>query len=309
MRIFAMVSVLAWTFLGCDSPPTPLKSGPGEKAASTNPSGENGASGDAKGQEQDAANDGGPVSNEVTESVKNGEKSEVTVPKETPATCATADLALKAGGQDRHSSVFAPEGGLSDGKAIILFHGNGDDRQNFCRSLGICDFFRKKGYIVAVPDGRLRDVRVAVSNQTLNGIAWDGYNFEASNNEDLALFDGLVTALKSNCSASKFFILGHSQGGFLSALLLMQRAQALTGVAISAAGESVPGYRWQPARKVPFAITIGTRDFSFSNAQSFHDRLKADGYQAKFTPIDGLAHGPFPRGAEQGFADFFATIP
>jgi poly(3-hydroxybutyrate) depolymerase len=184
-----------------------------------------------------------------------------------------------------------------------LFHGNGDTASNFCASTGACQHFASKGFFVAVPDGRRRNVTAL--GQTINNIAWDGYNLTPETNEDLALFDLIASDFKSRCQVDEIYVVGHSQGGYLAATLAMIRSQDLFGVGVAAASEALPGYSWQPQKKTPVVFVIGTADYGYNSADNFFKKLQSQGYATDFHPIQGLNHGPFPRGAEATMSAFF----
>jgi pimeloyl-ACP methyl ester carboxylesterase len=212
-----------------------------------------------------------------------------------PAACEGGRWTQTIHGHERRSRVDVPAGYGAGGPLVLALHGNGDDAANFCATSGVCAFAAAQGAMVLAPDGRERVIEAF--GQQIPG-SWDAYDTDPAANEDLALLDALVAEADARCAPGVVYVWGHSQGGYFGFAYAMQRADRVAGAAISAAADPMPGFGWQPARRIPFYFLIGDADFGIDNARQTASRLEGAGHPVHLEVLPGVGHGGYQDGRE-----------
>ncbi len=143
---------------------------------------------------------------------------------------------------------------------------------------------------------------VAVDGQTVPQVDWDAHNSAANGNIDLPLLEQLRTRLQAThqVDVNRSFVLGYSQGGYMSFLYGMSYASVLSCAGVLAA--SSPCYSVGSedpliagaARKIAVAMQKGTLDYAYDAAKATDATLQAQGFPVQFDAVSGAGHVPIP---------------
>ena len=204
---------------------------------------------------------------------------------------------LTVAGKGRSILVYAPQAVAQRPLPLVIaLHGNGDSAQNFVAALGLGKLAESGGFIVAAPQGITQSF--TVFGRPVNGVDWDAYRSVADGNIDLPLLEALRADLGATGSIDerRVVVFGYSQGGYLSFRYGLEAAGRLACAAVAGAANPLPGSPLVAgaARKIPFAIQIGTGDFAIQNARQSRDELTMRGHPVWYREINGAGHVPFP---------------
>ena len=210
-------------------------------------------------------------------------------------------ISVTVAGRARTAILYVPTTATATSQLAIALHGNGDTAANFLASSGLRALADQDGTVLVVPQGIRRDVFVALANQTIPGIDWDGYNTAAQGNLDVPLLDQLRSQLVATgqLDARHVFVIGYSQGGYLAFAYGMFAGGSLACTAVLAAASGFGGGTTDPlitgaARHLAVALQIGTSDGAFATAQTTSTTLQGRGFPVQFTPVSGAGHVPIP---------------
>lgn len=217
----------------------------------------------------------------------------------TTLTPGQSTINMTVAGQARTAILYVPANATTTSQLAIALHGNGDTASNFFAASGIKALADADGTVLIIPQGIQRNV--TVGSQTLNNIAWDAYNSAANGNIDLPLLDQLRTQIvgTNQVASSHVFVIGYSQGGYLSFMYGMVQGDELSCAAVLAAsspfgGGSNDSLINNAVRKLAVVLQIGTNDGAFGAAQTTANTLQADGFPTQFNAIQGAGHVPIP---------------
>ena len=250
----------------------------------------------------DAANPAtAPADASMTPSDPQDSDGSMEVPRDVPpGDCRGGRWTLDINGSQRAVKVDIPQN-WSGGPLLLVLHGNGDSADNFCRSTGICADGVARGALVATPDGPVREIQVY--NQRLR-VAWNAYQPDANQNEDLALLDAIANEARTQCGTRGSYVWGHSQGGYLAYLYAQVRGENVWGAVISAAANPTPGRPWAATPPRPFYLLIGDQDPALPNARQSAAELQQSGHRVNLNVLPGVGHGGHPRGYNAAIMDF-----
>jgi polyhydroxybutyrate depolymerase len=179
---------------------------------------------------------------------------------------------------------------------VIALHGNGDTAANFVATRGLQQLAEAGGFVVAAPQGITQNI--TVGGQQVNGVDWDAYRDVAGGNIDLALLDEIQARLVKpggQIDAKHVTVFGYSQGGYLGFRYGIDASEKLACAAVVAAASPLgSGYVTNAARKIPFALQIGTNDYGIGQARAAKAALEAAGHPLQYKEISGAGHSPFP---------------
>lgn len=179
---------------------------------------------------------------------------------------------------------------------VIALHGNGDTAPNFMATRGLAQLAESKGFVVAAPQGITQNINV--SGQQVNGVSWDAYRTLGEGNIDLALLDELRDQLVTpggQIDAKRVIVFGYSQGGYLAFRYGIDEAAKLACASVAAASSPLgTGYIANATRKIPYALTIGDKDYGISQARAAKTALTSAGHPLDYRELAGAGHSPFP---------------
>ncbi len=206
-------------------------------------------------------------------------------------------LMLTVAGKMRSVLVHSPPSvGTAPLPLMIALHGNGDTAGNFVAANGLAALADQKGFVLAAPQGISQSFMFM--GTPLNNISWDAYRSPAQGNIDLPLLDEIRAQLLASgaIAPKKIFVLGYSQGGYLSFHYGMVTAAQLSCAAVIAAANPLPGSQLVPgaARKIPVTLQIGSNDGAVTQARATRDELMNAGFPVSYMEIAGAGHVPFP---------------
>jgi polyhydroxybutyrate depolymerase len=191
----------------------------------------------------------------------------------------TADVELKVGEQTRSCRLVVPEGlnPANPVPLVFVFHGLGD--VFITRYSGFEELGKKKGFIVAFPNGVNRQWDLRASDE----------------NRDLRYFDALLEHITSkyNVDLRRVYATGMSMGGFFSNLLASKRSDRIAAIAPHSGGLGVLAIRGIKAkRKYPVMIVQGAADplVRVEQGRSSRDAYLKEGHAVEYVEIKDLAH-------------------
>jgi poly(3-hydroxybutyrate) depolymerase len=179
--------------------------------------------------------------------------------------------------------LYVPSSWKAGGPGVVALHGNGDTAANFLASQGLRSGADAQGVAIAAPQ--------ALSGHA-NGLDWDAYSTSPSN-IDLAVTRTARETLQSGgVDPKRTYMLGYSQGGFLSYLASMVDSQHYGAGHVAAAGSPLGPGKLEPqaARKIPMDILVGANDSLKSVAKSSADALQSSGFEVRYTELAGVGH-------------------
>ncbi len=141
---------------------------------------------------------------------------------------------------------------------IVLLHGytSSGSRQN--AYMGFGDLVDEYDFLLAAPDG----TQESAGNRSRFWNASEACcNFFASEVDDVAYIKSVIDGMKSryNVDARRVYLVGHSNGGFMSYRMAYEHSQDIAAI-VSLAGASHSGERDAPAHTVNILQIHGTAD-------------------------------------------------
>jgi predicted esterase len=192
-------------------------------------------------------------------------------------------VTMTVAGTERTIVVYVPSQWSSGDPGIVALHGNGDTAQNFILSMGLKAAADGHGVALAAPQ--------ALSGH-YQGLDWDAYTNQASN-IDIAVVRAARNYLQAGgVSSTHTYVLGYSQGGFLSYHCAMVDSTSFAAGHVSAAGSPLGGSTLEQGatRKIPMDLLIGSNDGLLSVMQSSRDTLLGLGFEVRYTELPGVGH-------------------
>ena len=242
-----------------------------------------------------------PVDDSAASPISREPDAEAPSPRDVPThQCMSGRWALDINGRQRDVRIDVPQD-WNGGPLLIALHGNGDTSDNFCRSSGVCTDGVARGALVATPDGPVREI--TVYNQRLR-VAWNAYEPNANQNEDVAFLDAIANEATTRCNTQGTYVWGHSQGGYLAYLYAQVRGDSVWGAVISAAANPTPGRPWAATPSRPFYLLMGDQDPALPNARQSATELQQSGHRVNLNVLPGVGHGGHPRGYNDVILDF-----
>lgn len=193
-------------------------------------------------------------------------------------------VSAKAGGYDRQILVYVPSGWEVGDAAAVALHGNGDSASNFLVSMGLRASADANGIALALPR--------AMSGH-FQGLDWDAYTQPVSSNPDIAVVEAAHALLAAGgADPYRIYLLGYSQGGFLSYRVAMERPDLFAAAHVSGASCPLPGYGLEAdaSRKIPMDLLIGTNDSLLPNARESRATLIREGFEVRYAELAGVGH-------------------
>lgn len=206
------------------------------------------------------------------------------------------DLPSEIGG-DRPARVVVPRDydPSTPAPLLILLHGYSANGAAQDLYFGMSRATRSRGMLLVIPDGTVD----ASGNRFWN--ATDACcDFGGIRPDDVGYLRGLIAEMKSfyNVDAGRVYLVGHSNGGFMSYRMACDASEDITAIASLAGSTFWDETRCDPARPVSVLQIHGTADatiayegrpFGFPSAretvQRFASRAGCDGTEAG-SPID-----------------------
>ena len=155
-------------------------------------------------------------------------------------------ITMTAGGLERQVLWKAPDGGSWPRGVIVALHGGGGTYSNYCANLSIgqpmVDFSEmalKDGYAVFLPDS----TEVLAKDDAGNtcGKRWDSLDHPGGENQDVLFIRTLIAktipGLRPRSSPSQVYLLGISNGGFMTILAATRMPELITAFAAVSAGD------------------------------------------------------------------------
>jgi polyhydroxybutyrate depolymerase len=176
-----------------------------------------------------------------------------------PADAVPADVVIPTTlGGDRPAALIVPTAydPSTPWPLVMLLHGYGASGKLQAAYLGLPQRAESMGFVLLTPDGTL---------DSGGSRFWNAFpsccNFEGVEVDDVAYLRGLIDEAKAALSidATRVFLLGHSNGGFMAYRLACDAAGEITGIATIAGSMSV-GAACTPSRPVSVLTIHGTGD-------------------------------------------------
>lgn len=153
---------------------------------------------------------------------------------------------MTVGGLERQVLWKAPDGGTWSRGVIVALHGGGGTYSNYCANLSIgqpmvdfSDMALKAGYAVFSPDSTDTLAKDDAGNAC--GKRWDSLDHKGGENQDVAFIRELITrtipGLRPPASHSQVYLVGISNGGFMTILASTQMPDLITAFAPVSAGD------------------------------------------------------------------------
>jgi polyhydroxybutyrate depolymerase len=140
---------------------------------------------------------------------------------------------------------------------VVLFHGYGASGLTQDNYFGLSAHADAEGFLLATPDGTFDSTGKRFWNAT------DACcNFENKPVDDVAYFHAIVEDVKSRHAVDprRIFVIGHSNGGFMSHRLACDAAATLAGLVSLAGAGWADTAKCQPAEPVAVLQVHGTND-------------------------------------------------
>lgn len=193
----------------------------------------------------DAREDGAEIS------CDGGEEEELPRMTECPTLSAGTVAGFTSGGVERSFELVLPEGAEGDGEVplIFAFHGLGGSPDQFLVDHPLSPAAATQDAILVVPQAT-----------DLGGTpTWDPYSNPATN-KDLVLFDDILFCMSEQypIDADRVHVMGFSNGGLMTSMLLTLRSNEIASAAPFAGGlgQEFP----DDARPIPTLVTWGGPD-------------------------------------------------
>ncbi len=141
---------------------------------------------------------------------------------------------------------------------IILLHGYTSSGARNDAYMGVSALADEYGFIFAAPDGTRES---AGDNNRFWNASDACCNFYESGVDDVAYINGIIDSLMDDYSidAERVYLIGHSNGGFMSYRMAYEHSEKITAIA-SLAGATQRGERPAPASPVHVLQIHGTAD-------------------------------------------------
>lgn len=204
-------------------------------------------------------------------------------------------ISLTVANTARTAILYVPANATVASQLAIALHGNGGSAEGFLATSRLQALADADGTVLVVPQGIPRTIVVQASGQSLSGLSWDAYNTAAQGNIDLPLLDALRTQLAGKVDASHVFVIGYSQGGYLSFAYGMIAGASLSCAAVLAAASPFGGTSGDPLinnapRKLGVVLQIGKLDGALAFARQTVMTLEAKGFPTQLNEIPNVGH-------------------
>lgn len=149
---------------------------------------------------------------------------------------------------DRPFQLYVPDS-YQDGTAMPLLiglHGYTSRSAELASYLGLVTAAQQRGYLLALPDGTT-DVR---GDQFWNATDACCDRFGAGV-DDAGYLSRLIDTVKQSHTVASVFLIGHSNGGFMSHRMACEHADQITGIA------SLAGVLWEDAQRCSPSRPVG----------------------------------------------------
>jgi len=161
-------------------------------------------------------------------------------------------------GGARPVSLYVPSGyrATSPAPLLVLLHGYGASGSLQELYLGIKQHAEQRGFLYAYPDGTVDSDKRRFWN------ASECCDFGKTGVDDVAYLDGLVDEISARYKVDpkRVFLVGHSNGGFMSYRLACDRASKFAGLVSIAGTTWTDPTRCSPAEPVSILHVHGTAD-------------------------------------------------
>jgi polyhydroxybutyrate depolymerase len=175
----------------------------------------------------------------------------------TTTTAPTETGSLELGPADRPAQLVAPEVAGDAAPLVVLLHGYGASGPMIDGYLGITEQAASRGLYVLLPNG------------TTDGSGkqfWDATaaccNFTGTPVDDVAYLGGLIDEALAErpIDPDRIYVMGHSNGGFMSYRLACDLADKVTAIAVLAGADAPAAEDCTPSRPVSVLHLHGTAD-------------------------------------------------
>lgn len=181
-----------------------------------------------------------------------------TAPSTTTTTAVVGEIgSVELGPPDRPARLVAPDEVTVPAPLIVFLHGYGSNATNHDAYLGVTDQARARGAYVLLPEG---------TTSPRGRQFWDATdaccNFTGTPVDDVAYLGGLIDeAIEVRpIDASRVYVFGHSNGGFMAYRLACELADEITAVAALAGADQLDEGDCQPSEAVAVLHIHGTDD-------------------------------------------------
>jgi polyhydroxybutyrate depolymerase len=164
---------------------------------------------------------------------------------------------VELGPPDRPARLVAPDEVTAPAPLIVFLHGYGSNATNHDAYLGVTDQARTRGTYVLLPEGTM---------SPRGRQFWDATdaccNFTGTAVDDVAYLGGLIQeAIEARpVDASRVYVFGHSNGGFMAYRLACDLADEVVAVAVLAGADQLDEGDCQPSEAVSVLHLHGTDD-------------------------------------------------
>ncbi len=140
---------------------------------------------------------------------------------------------------------------------LVVLHGYGANGAVQTAYLGFTQLIEKEKFLMLAPNG---------TTDPANRNFWNATdaccNFANSSVDDVAYIKGLIEEVKSvyRVNEKKIFLVGHSNGGFMSYRMACDSSASITGIAVLAGAMFNDKSRCKPSRKINILHIHGTDD-------------------------------------------------
>ncbi len=215
----------------------------------------------------------------------------------------THNLTINIDGQNRAYILYVPAGLSAPAPFVVALHGNGDTAANFLPYSQLGALADTNSFLLALPQ--------AIPDSAPYGVDWDSYTEPASTNKDYRLVEEIRATWSACSDASRVYVLGYSQGGFLAFYIGMKDAGELGAIHVQSAANPMPGSGLisGAARKIPVHLRIGDGDSLLDGARTTRDDLVAAGHTVDYAEIADHGHCCYLASLNPAIWAFFAAHP
>ena len=145
---------------------------------------------------------------------------------------------LTVGGYARTVSIYRPSGLGSKPAMLITLHGTGGDGKYMIQSSNAKELADQQKVIIASPQAR-KMTKGDWDNHYKNDVYWETHpNTKLATNPDLQLLVAIMQEAQKayNVDPKRIYVLGHSNGGFFSALAAMTLQDKIAAFVSNSAG-------------------------------------------------------------------------
>ncbi len=181
-------------------------------------------------------------------------------PSSTTTTAPTPGSATALGPEDRPAVLIAPSEITEPAPMVVLLHGYGSSAAAQDAYLGVTAQSAGRGLYVLLPNG----------TQGRGRPFWDAKdpaccNFTGTPVDDVTYLSDLIeeAIARQPVDATRVYVLGHSNGGFMAYRLACERSDLLAGIAVLA-GSLSPDTPCEPDQPVSVLHLHGTEDETIS---------------------------------------------